>query len=131
VANAIIPVARALYLCDFYIGYEGGRVDLYGLFNGLRPAVYPHVRDRFVVYTQLTGGVGEVPVFIDVRHAERNELVHTTHTRTLQFRDRTALVQLAFAIEGCRFPYPGLYTVELFCHNTPVCDTTVRLHGQS
>jgi hypothetical protein len=30
-ADKIIPVSRSLYLCDFPVGYQDGKVDLYGI----------------------------------------------------------------------------------------------------
>ncbi len=127
-ADKIIPVSRALYLCDFHVGYADGRVDLYGIFNALRPAVYPHIRPQFVAFAQLTGGLGEVPFFFDIRREGEDEGIYTTPTRPLRFPSRTVVLQLAVTIEGVEFPEPGVYVVDLFCHDTWVCDTTVILH---
>ncbi|MBX9628531.1 MAG: hypothetical protein K2X82_32340, partial [Gemmataceae bacterium] len=123
----IVPVTRSLFLCDFHVGYQDGRVDLHGIFNVLRPAVYPHRRGRFVVYAQLTGGVGDVPFHLEVRRADGAGPGYRTPPRTLRFADRVAVQQLAVAIEGVRFVGPGLYLVELYCHGIMVCDTTLRL----
>jgi hypothetical protein len=126
---AIIPVAKALYLCDYHIGYSHGKVDLYGLFNAIRPQNgYPFTQGRFCVFAQLTGGLGDIPFFVDIRFAPDDELVRTTEPRQLNFPDRATVVQMALMIEGCRFERPGLYLVELFCDNTWVCDTPVLLH---
>lgn len=124
----IVPVAKALSLCDHHVGYRDGKVDLYGLFNAIRPeAGYPYTRGRFCVFAQLINGLGQVPFFVDVRDANSGGLVWTTQQRNLVFPSRTSLVQLALTIEGCRFDRPGLYTLELFCDNTWVCDTQVLL----
>lgn len=127
-ADEIIPASRSLFLCDFHVGYQDGRVDLYGIFNALRPAIYPHVRRQVVVYAHLTGGLGHVPFFFDVRRASNDELIRTTGVRSVHFPDRGANVQLAMTLEGVRFTEPGVYVFSLFCHNTWVCDTTVTLH---
>ncbi len=37
-SSPIIPVPRSLFLCEAHIGYSDARVDLYGIFNVLRPA---------------------------------------------------------------------------------------------
>ena len=127
-SSPIIPVSRSLFLCDFHVGYQDGRVDLYGIFNAIRPAVYPHIRRQLVGFAQLTGGLGDVPFFLDIRSEQTGILVRSTATRSIHFPDRTAVVQLAVTIEGIQFSEPGLYVVDLFCHNTWVCDTTVLLH---
>lgn len=125
---SVVPVAKAMTLCDFHIGYSDGKVDLYGLFNAIRPqSGYPYTRSRFCVFAQLVNGLGRIPFFVDIRFAETDELIWTTEVRELTFRDRTTIAQLALLIEGCRFDRPGLYFLELFCDNTWVCDTQLLL----
>src|SRR5262245_8553683 len=60
---AIIPAAKALYLCDGCIGFPNQKTDLIGLFNSIRPMKYPHVQSQFVVFAQLLGGLGQVPSY--------------------------------------------------------------------
>lgn len=125
---AIVPVAKAIMLCDYHIGYKDGKVDLYGLYNAIRPqAGYPYTRGQFCIFAQLINGSGEVPFFVDIRFAETDELIWTTEVRQLQFPDRNTVVQLALSIEGCRFEQSGLYVLELFCDNIWVCDTQILL----
>jgi hypothetical protein len=125
---SVVPVAKAITLCDYHIGYENGKVDLYGLFNGIRPETgYPFVCNRFCVFAQLVNGYGSVPFFVDIRYAPNDELVWNTQIRQLYFPDRTTVVQLALTIEQCLFDRPGVYLLELFCDNTWVCDTQIRL----
>jgi len=127
-ATAIVPAAKALYLCDYHVGYRDGKVDLYGLFNSIRPrGGFPYTNGRFCVFAQLVSGLGRVPFFVDIRLAETDELTWTTEVRELTFRDRQTLVQVALTIEDCRFEQAGLYLVELFCDNTWVCDTQLLL----
>jgi hypothetical protein len=130
-ASGVLPSAKSLYLCDYHCGYENGKVDLYGLFNAIRPVAYPHTQQRFCVFAQLVNGLGQIPFFIDVRYAPRDELIYTTARNLLSFPDRTTIVQLALTIEGCRFEQPGMYFVELFCDNTWVCDATLLLQPAS
>jgi hypothetical protein len=96
-----------LYLCDYVIGYENGKTDLYGLFNAIRPESYPHTQGRFCVFAQLVGGLGNVPFFVDVVRRADDAVIHTTETRSLQFPSRTKVVQMALATEGCPFPGAG------------------------
>jgi hypothetical protein len=128
VSSVIVPVARGLYLCDYHVGYQDGKDDLYGVFSTIPARRYPYTLAQMVVFARLTDGLGDTPCFVDVRHVDRGELVHTSNTHTVRFPDRTTLVRFVLTIPGCRFPYPGLYTVELMCHNTLVCDTTILLH---
>ena len=125
--EAILPFARALFLCDYVIGYETGKTDLYGLFNAIQPRSYPHRQERFCVFAQLVGGLGEVPFFVDVIFRPRNELVRTTEVQRLSFRDREVVVQMALEVQGCPFPEPGPYLLELYCDNVCVADVPLRL----
>jgi len=131
VTTTIVPVAKSLYLCDYHVGYSNGKTDLYGLFNAIRPQEYPFTRGRFCVFAQLVNGLGEVPFHVDVRWAPMDALVHTTTTHILSFPNRMSVVQMALSIEGIQFAQPGVYTVELFCDNVWVCDTTLSLREVS
>jgi hypothetical protein len=125
---AVVPVAKAMYLCDYHVGYSNGKVDLYGLFNAIRPQDgYPHSRSRFCVFAQLNNGLGDVTFFVDIRSAVDDELIYTTDPRQLRFPHRQTVLQVALTIEGCEFPAPGVYLLELFCDNTWVCDTQLLL----
>jgi hypothetical protein len=127
-APLIVPGAKSLYLCDHHVGYSNGKVDLYGLFNAIRPADgYPHSRTRFCVFVQMSGGLGTIPIYLDIRFAETEELIWTTELRQLSIPDRHTIAQVALTVEGCRFERPGLYLLELFCNNAWVCDTTLLL----
>ena len=117
-ADVIVPVSRSSFLCDFHVGYQDGRVDLYGIFNAIRPAIYPHVRKQIVVFVELTGGLGHVPFFFDIRRAMDDEVIRTTGVKSIHFPDRTSSIPLAMTLEGMRFAEPGVYVVNLFCHNT-------------
>src|SRR5262245_36492851 len=126
-AAAVIPSAKAIYLCDFHVGYSNGKIDLYCLFNSIRPTAYPYRKESFVCFARLLGGLGDVSFHIDTRRAADQQLIHWTGTRTLHFPDRETLLHVAVTIPGSVFDQPCIYLVELYCDNTWVADTTVRL----
>jgi hypothetical protein len=106
-ACAHTPVARGLYLCDYHIGYENGKTDLYGQFNAIHPKDgFPHEQGSFCVFAQLTNGLGKIPFFVDIRDATSDQLVWTTSVRELNFATRNSLVQLALQIEGAHLVLP-------------------------
>jgi hypothetical protein len=123
---AVIPVAKALYLCE-ETDVEGGQTNLYGLFDALRPRAYPHTHPSFVCFAQLRGGLGDIPCRVEVTRASDSRAVYVTHILPLHFASREQLLQVAATIEGCAFASPGLYLVELYCDNTWVADTTLLL----
>jgi hypothetical protein len=126
-ASGVLPVLKSIYLCDSYVGYENGKVDLYGLFSGIRVEHFPHIQERFYIFAQLENGLGETPFYLDIRQASTDRLVHTTDHNSLNFPNRTRIVQLAMTIRGCPFDEPGLYIIDLICNDEWVADTSVRL----
>lgn len=123
---AVIPTAKALYLCE-EVDIEGDCINLYALLDFLRPIAHPHMQPSFVCFAQLRGGLGEVRCHVDVRLADTYQLIYNTHVHRVHFPDRTALRQLAVTIEGCSFANPGRYLVELYCDNRWVADTVLDL----
>jgi hypothetical protein len=105
----IVPSAKALYLCDGTIGFPGGKTDLMGLFNSIKAASFPHVAKDFVVFAQLTHGLGQVPFYIDIRLPATNQLLYTSNVHHAHFPNRDMTVHLAHTVPGCRFPHAGLY----------------------
>lgn len=123
----IVPVAKAIYLCDGSIGFATQKTDLMGLFNSIRPPSYPHTHTTLVVFAQLNGGLGEMPFYVDIRYAPTDELLFTTKPQMLRFPNRNRVVQFAYSIKQCRFPQRGMYLVELFSRGIWVADTTLEL----
>jgi hypothetical protein len=124
---SIVPVAKTIYLCDGAIGFPDQKTDIIGLFNSIRPPQYPHVQQQFVIFAQLSGGLGQVPFYIDIRHAATGQLVHSTPARLLKFAHRDQVIQLSYTVHGCPFTQPGVYLVELLCNAQWVADTKVDL----
>lgn len=126
----IVPFARAVYLCDSYIGYGNGNVDLYGVFTSIRAVGgFPYRHGRLSVFVQLSNGLGRAPYFIEIRDASDESLVWMTATRELVFPDRRTVVRLAHTIEGCVFERAGLYSAAVFCNNQWVCDNAFWLQS--
>jgi hypothetical protein len=123
----IIPIAKALYLCDGHLGFANQKTDLVGIFNAIRAPIYPHVQRHFVIFAQLIGGLGQIPFYFDVSYPQTGQLVHTTNTHVLHVPRRDQLVQLAYTLQGCVFPTPGVYLIELFCDGQWVADTRLDL----
>ncbi|MFO0851578.1 MAG: hypothetical protein U0871_23910 [Gemmataceae bacterium] len=128
-SRLVLPVARPLALCDAVTPDGSGKVSLSGVFDAIRATGFPHAGTRVVVFAQLVGGIGTVPVRLVVRHAARDEVIYRSDPYPLRFTDRLTALQVSLVLTRCVFPYPGLYTVELFCHNQFMCDTTLHLLG--
>jgi hypothetical protein len=124
---SVVPVARSIYLCDRCVPLPGGKVTLEGLFNAITPASYPYVHRSFSVFAQLSGGVGQVSLFIDILYAPQRRLIYTTNTRQLSFPRMDFTLQFAEQIQGCPFDQSGMYLVEMYCNNVFIGDVPLHL----
>lgn len=125
-SGIIVPVAKALYLCDGHIGFPGGKTDLIGIFNTIRPQSYPHLHKDLVVYARLGQGLGQISFFVEIRLATNRQLIHVSNTHTLTFPDRHATVEMVVTMQVL-FPQAGPYLVELYCENQWVADGAFEL----
>jgi hypothetical protein len=123
----IIPVAKAVFLCDGHIGIANHKTDLLGIFNSIHPKSYPHRQKHFVVYARLVEGLGPIQFFVEIRLASTGQLVHVSNTHTLHFPDRDTTVELALTLQNVLFPQAGVYLVELFLENQWVADAKLLL----
>ena len=123
---AVIPVAKALYLCE-EIDDESGALNLYALFNAISADAFPHTLDSFCVFVQLAGGLGHVRVHCDISRASDERVIRVSNVYPLRFDRRSQLLRLAITLEGTTFDEPGVYVVQLFCDNTWVADVTLEL----
>src|SRR5947208_686954 len=99
---AVIPVAKALYLCE-ETDIEGGSINLYALLDAFRPRAYPYTRPSFTCFAQLVGGSGRVTCHVDVRRADDMQLIRNTNILVVDFPNRMAVRQVVFHIEVCIF----------------------------
>jgi hypothetical protein len=98
-----------------------------GIFTAIRPLSYPHIQKHFVIYAQLISGLGLAPFYFDVRFAQTGQLIRTTNTHVLNFPNRDKVIELALTMQGCPFPQPGIYLIELYCNGQWVADTSLEL----
>lgn len=127
-SGVILPVPKALYLCEAYIGYPAtGVTDLMNIFNALRPDSYPFTQQDFVVYSRLSGGLGTAQLFIEIHDTYSGDLLGISNTFPLNFPRRTITVELAITFQSITFANPGVYTIELYIENQFSCDCTLEL----
>lgn len=128
-AGVIVPVARAVYLCDRVSLSGSGKVDIHGVFNLIRAAAFPSVHPRFTVFAQLVHGLGTVRVHVDIRRMSDWQLVHASGPTAVTFQARSQTRYIALTLPGVPFHRPGMYAVELLCNNTWVADASLELAG--
>lgn len=72
---SIIPVAKALYLCDDILSDPArGKPHLIGVLNAIRVPTFPHTLAKLCVFAQLGGGLGDVRCYVEVVDAASGEV---------------------------------------------------------
>jgi hypothetical protein len=124
---AVIPVARALFLCKEVIFEDRTRnVSLINCFNRLRVPEIPGTVDPFYVYARLINGSGRVALRITV---DPLDTMHPIYDQPMEFtfQDRTTEVDLKFRVVSCQFPRPGRYSVNLYADSDLVAQTEIEV----
>jgi hypothetical protein len=129
-AAELIPVVKSIYLCDEFISDSpSGKISMVGVFDAFRPSVSvpPFALGRLCVVAQLVGGIGDVPINVEVSDSVTGNLVFGSTTQTLRFPTRHTTVYCCVRLYNCRFPSPGLYFVELYARGQFLDDRRLRV----
>ena len=124
---AIIPAARALFLCKEVIFEEGTRsASLINCFNRLRLPELPGTADPFYVYARLINGVGRVTLRVTIDPLDTMHPIYDQATE-FAFPDRTTEVDLKLRVVSCRFPRRGRYSANLYAGTDLIAQTEVEV----
>lgn len=130
-ATTVVPVTKAVYVCDDVVEDNSSRkVHLLGVFNAVRPqgkSPYPFCLGHLCVFAQLIGGVGKVPIHVEIVNAKTEEVVYAFPEERLRFLTRQTTVSACFRIRNCLFSNPGEYIVELYSRDTFIDDRVLHL----
>jgi hypothetical protein len=114
------PTVRYLILCeDVQTDPDNPRrVTLVGLLSAIRSVeqpLFPLLYRELCVFLQLTECRGPADGRVEVRHAESDQAVFRTRTRTIPFAsDPLEVVGVTFRLRNCLFQAPGLYWVQFW-----------------
>ena len=124
---AVIPVARALFLCKEVIFEERTRnVSLINCFGRFRLPEFPGVVDPFFVYARLINGSGRVTLRVTIDPLDTMNPVYAQPIE-FTFPDRTTEVDLRLRVVSCRFPRPGRYTANLYVGHDLIAQTEIEV----
>ncbi len=111
------PDVISLLVCDQIITDRiTGKQSLIGMFSTIHSFRFPAVHPQLSVFCSLTDGHGKTPLTIRIvdSNEERQPLVEGNGT--VHFGDPRAIANLALQFHGLRFPQPGEYRVQIYCH---------------
>ena len=124
--SEIHPAVRYMILCDdVYTDPDNPhRVTLDGLITAIRLAentIFPVLSKEFCVYVQLTECRGPAEGKIEIQHADTDETVFHTKTRTIPLgKDPLGVYGVTFRIRNCLFHDHGLYWVQFWYNDTMI-----------
>ena len=114
------PMGLALVVCDTIIEDKlTGKKTLVGLFQQILAHRFPWVHPAMSVFVTVTSGRGRYPCEIICRHMD-NETVAFAAKGTLELRDPSQVVDVAFRMNGVRFPKPGMYWLHFLTDEVPI-----------
>lgn len=123
--SGIHPTVRYLIVCDDVSSDPDNprRITLIGLISAIRSLeqpTFPLLHRELCVFLQLTECRGTAEARVEIRHADSDQLVFRSQTRTIPFgNDPLEVVGATFRLRNCLFPEPGLYWVQ-FWYNEQV-----------
>jgi len=127
---SVIPVAKALYLCDNILA-DVTRVKphLVGVLNAFRPPAFPHVIPQLCVFAQLVGGHGDVRCVVRVVNAQTRDVAYQSTERVIRFDDRLQTRYFSLRLAQVTVHAPGEFWVEFHCNGQFVDAAVLRILG--
>jgi hypothetical protein len=125
---SVIPVAKALYLCDDILS-DPARVKphLIGVLNAVRVPGFPHTLDKLCVFARLVSGYGQLRCRVRVTRASDRVIVYRSPEQMLHFTDRRQTRYYVMRMQQISCPEPGEYWVEFFCNGEFVDDAVLLI----
>ena len=110
----------SLAVCDQIIEDKlTGKKTLVGLFSRISAAKFPCIHPTMSVFVSMTGGQGKYPCEVLCRHVDGEPVVFSAKGQ-VTLRDPQQVVDLAFRLNGIRFPVEGMYWVNFLIDEVPL-----------
>ncbi len=131
--NGVHPVIRHLILCDNVLvgGGQPSRITIVGLLHAIAPEeapAYPHLRDEFCVFVQLSSYRGPGTCRLEIQQADTDQCVFRSPDHPLPPRsDPLGVHGISFRVVGCVIPAAGLYWVQFWYNDTMLAQQPLLL----
>ncbi len=110
-ASVVMPVAKSIYFCDDILPDAArNKLLIVGMFNAVRVpegAAFPYKLEKMSIFAQLIGGIGDVPIRLDIVRAATGQILYSTGPRLLPFRNRQTTVTFTLRLSPFVIPAPG------------------------
>jgi hypothetical protein len=125
----VLPRVHVMVMSDAITTSEGEEnvFDLIGIRSELRAPVFPYLHPQMIVYLQVTGHQGRVLLQIRIEESATDNLVLATPLQECEFQDPLSFSQVAFSLDACVYPRPGLYYVQVYHEGKLIGERSFRL----
>jgi hypothetical protein len=127
----LVPITKCVYICDDVVSDpKSGKVSLLNIWSRIRvPATktFPFTLKKLSVFVWFRDGLGDMETYIELVSASTGDVVRTSDTFVLNFKNPTDTKYGLYYLEDWVFPEPGFYTVELFCAGQFVDDQIIQV----
>jgi hypothetical protein len=130
---AVAPIVRYMLLCeDWKAGPDNpSRVTIIGLISNIRALdqpPYPLLYPEICIFLALTEGRGQGEGQIVCVLEETGQKMFETAKRPIPFGpDPLEVVGVPFRVRDCRFPRPGLYSIQFWYDGAKLEERPLRL----
>jgi hypothetical protein len=130
---AVAPVVRYMLLCDDWKMDPRGsqRVTIVGLISSIRSLEQPPYPLRYrelCIFLALTEGRGQGEGQIVCVFEETGQKIFQTAKRPIPFGpDPLEILGVPFRVRDCRFPAPGLYSVQFWYDDVLIEERPLRM----
>lgn len=113
--GVITPYPLAMVVCDMiWEDRTTGKYFLLGTFSEIYASSFPAVHPSLCVYTELTDGLGTMPVRIRIVDVDEKGEEIASSQSDVTFEDPRSILQASVLLRQLRFPEPGEYRIQLF-----------------
>jgi hypothetical protein len=130
---AVQPVVRYMILCEDWgtDPQNPRRVNIFGLLSNIHSAAqppYPLVYPELCVFLALTEGRGTGMAQIVCAFEETGQRVFHSPPRKVKFGpDPLEVTVLPIRVRNCKFPFPGMYSLQFWYNGHEVQERPLRL----
>jgi hypothetical protein len=104
------PKCKAILLCDqAIVDAFTGKPSIIGIFGGFNAPAFPGQTAPFTAFLQLTDGIGEYQITIEVRDLQEDTIIGRAEAPPMNFPDRTTKLNCFIAVPPLPLTHAGRY----------------------
>jgi hypothetical protein len=115
------PKCKAILLCDHTIlEAVTGKVSIIGIFTNWYMPSFPHPTRPFMAFLQLTDGVGEYVVSVEIHDLHADQIIGQAVVAHVGFPERSTIVNLMIPVPPLLLQHAGVYDFVVLADNQEI-----------